>query len=1137
MLFGGYPLRLVGLILVLLFQSMVFVGNAQNTNLTLTVKNKSLKEVLSMIESKANVVFFYNDKDVNLKRLVNIDVRNQPISKVLDELFKNTSNGYRIDSKQIYITKIKSKAPASPAKAAKEPHKVSGSVTDEKGEALAGATLMVNGTSKGTMTDVNGKFSIEVPEDGELKVSYISYDTKIVNVNGENILRIILQESNRSLNEVYVVGYGQQKKESVVGAISQTKGDDLMHTGISTSVGQTLSGLLPGVVTSTSTGMPGAEDPTIRIRGLSSWNGSSPLVLIDGVERSMSDIDVGQVESISVLKDASATAVFGVKGAEGVILITTKRGKEGKAMVSFSSNVTTKSAARIPERMDAYDTFAYQNEILEKQNAATSTNWSWYLPQTELNKYRIRTSAEDYYNYPNVNWAEEIIKPNAITQRYDLNITGGTAFAKFFTAMSYLKDEDLLKSGIDVGLPYKPEWGFEHYNFRSNIDLNITKSTVFSTNLAGSIRKKSGFDNSVPHIWAAFYTLSPSAYPIQYADGTFGYNANKPDDINPLMILSGGSGLSTSYTTNLSSDFTLKQDFDFITPGLSAQASFSYDNSLYSSSSITMINLLSKSISADGVVTYSPANGGNDMDYYQTPGTINPETFTVSSTARRLYYKAQINYVRTFGLHDVTALALVSREETATGSEFPHYREDWVGRLTYAYADRYFIEANGAYNGTEKFASKYRFAFFPSIGLGWMLSNESFLKHDWLDKLKVRYSIGTVGSDNFTSGRWAYMSSFSQVKGSTGIPGKAVFGTYHDDALNGQGATYTEYREALVGNPDLHWEVSRKQNLGLDFSIFRGIFSGSLEVFRDDRSDVFLSAAARSYSVPAYFGAGPVAANLGKVQNKGFEFDVKLQNTWSGFHGWVRYNFSSAKDKIIYASDPALTPDYQKSAGFQINQTKTLIEQNGFTTSWDDLYGSVAYESNAQRLPGDVAMIDYNGDGVINNDDKAAYGYPNRPQNVYNVFLGADYKGFGLMVQFLGAYNVSQYFNSVSSSSDQKCPYRNAIMSDYWTPSNPDATYPLSRAGITSGGGIVTRGILFDASYLRLKNVELSYTMDALWVKKLGVRSVKLTLSGNNLILWSKIPEDREETIDIWSQTATLYPTLRRINGGINITF
>ena len=1121
-MFSRKSLRMVGLILLMALQALTSVGNAQS-NLTLIVENKPLKAVLSTIESKAKVVFFYNDKDVDLSRLVKVSLTNQTLTRILDEVFKNSPNDYRIDEKQIYITKKKQIAQP---KLTVKTNIITGKVMDEKGEPLIGASVMIKGENKGTITDINGKFSIDSNDRLDLVFSYIGFDAKTVAVNGKNQVQIILQESKKSLQEVVVVGYGQQKKESVVGAIAQAKGEDLIRTGITTNVGQTLTGLLPGVVTTTTTGMPGQEDPSIRIRGLSSWNGSSPLVLIDGVERSMSDIDVGQIESISVLKDASATAVFGVKGAEGVILIITKRGKEGKAKVSFSSSLTAKFVSRMPSKMDSYDSFAYQNEVLEKNNPANSNNWNWYEPQAELNKYRYPTSPNDPYFYPNVNWANEIVKPTAFTQRYDLNITGGTNFAKYFAAMSYVKDDDLLKSGLDVGLPYSPKWGFEHYNFRSNIDLNITKSTVFSVNLAGSVRIKNGYNNSVAQIWSAFYQRSPAAFPIRYPDGAFGFNINKPGDVNPVRILSGNSGLSTDYTTQLSSDFTLKQNLDFVTQGLSAQASLSYDNGLYSASSISYIDLLAKSVSKTGVVDYSPVNGGNDMDFFQRPGTLNPESFNVSSTTRRLYYKGQVNYARTFGLHEVTGLALMSREQLTSGSEFPHFREDWVGRITYGYADKYFIEANGAYNGSEKFAPAYRFAFFPSVGLGWMISNEKFMKFDWLEKLKVRYSIGKVGSDNFTSPRWSYMSGWA----ATSVYNTAVFGTTFINPGVGPGATYAQYTESVVGNPDLHWEVSQKQNFGLDFSLFKGIVSGSFEVFRDDRSDVFLSANARSYSTPTYFGAAPVAANIGKVLNQGFEFDVKLQNTWNGFHAWTRLNFSMAKDLVIYAEDPALRPDYQKSAGFQIGQPKLLVEQSGYTKSWDDVYGKVGFETNALRLPGGVVNVDYNGDGVINANDQIAVGYPNRPQDTYNFFLGADYKGFSFMVQFLGGYNISQYVNSYQAALDLKSPTISSALSDFWTPNNPNAVYPL---GSTSA----TRNMLIDASFLRLKNVELSYTLSNNWLKMLRISEMKLTLSGNDLFLWSRLPDDREQNIDIWNQTQTLYPMLKRVNLGLNLTF
>ncbi len=1126
----GSLFRLFSAISVFIFYPAI--GHAQSAGLSISVENRPLKEVLSLIEKKADMLFFYNDNDVDLKRPITLNLQNQPLEKVLNELFKSSPNSYRIRGKQIYILKRQARAMLVEEEPVKGVFRASGVVVDQKGEELAGAQVAVqDNPTKATMTDSQGRFSIQVSEGDKLLVSYIGYEARVVNTDkNATPMRITLAEDVKTLQEIVVVGYGQQKKESVVGAITQTKGSDLMRTGIATSVGQTLSGLLPGVTTITTSGMPGDEDPRINIRGLSSWNGSAPLVLIDGVERNMTDIDVGQIESISVLKDASATAVFGVKGANGVILITTKRGKAGKASVSFSSNLSFKSVSRMPNRLTSYDIYDYQNTVLEKQLPADANNWTWYLPQNELNKYRNPASYLESLYYPNVDWSRAVVKDFALTQRYDLNITGGTDFAKYFAAVSYTKDDDLLQSGLDVGLPYKPQWGFEHYTFRSNVDLNISPSTTFSVNLSGSVRQRQTFNQATTHIWSAFYRLSPAAYPIRYEDGAFGYNVNKPDDINPLLILSGGSsGLSTQYNTAISSDFVLKQDFDFITPGLSALLAFSYDVNFASQSSISYIELLSKSVAVDGTVSYKPSGGGNDMDFNKLPGHLNPETFSVESPYRRPYGKIQLNYDRSFGLHDLSALALVSREEQTRGSEFPHYREDWVGRLTYGYDDRYFFEANGAYNGSDQFSAKYRFDFFPSVGLGWMISNEKWMKKPWLDRLKIRYSIGKVGSDQIYAPRWSYMASWEQYNGM-----RVVFGNYLSphNMFTSPGATYLTYNEASMGNPDLHWEVSGKQNFGLDFSLFKDIFSGSFEFFRDDRSDVFM--AAGSYVVPSYFGSAPVPANLGKVLNQGFEFDLKLQQTWNGWHCWLRYNYMAAFNKVVYAADAPLAPAYQKNAGFPIYQPRVFVEQPGYTTSWDDLYGSVPYDNNNKRQPGDILMVDYNSDGVIDDKDRVPSGYTSTPQNTYNIFAGVNWKGFSFMMQFLGAYNVSQYLSSVFFSSDSKSPFVSPQLRDYWRPDNPNASYMLQTTGIPNGQ---SRGFFIDASYLRLKTAELSYTLSGDWLKKARLSALKFTLSGNNLFLWSKLPDDREDAIDIYASAGNLYPTLRRVNLGLNVTF
>ena len=1100
---------------------------AQTKGITFSMNNVPAKKVLEKIERDYGYVFLYNEEQVKLDRNVSVSVKDAGIAEVMDKvLWKGLD--YKVRGRQVTITK----SPVTPpqrtetqnAKKTERSGKVTGVVTDGNGEPLIGAGVMLKGTKIGTTTDIDGRFSINVKGDGGvLEVSYINFVTQDIPIKGMSNIHITLQEDAMSIQETIVVGYGTQKKESVVGAIAQTKGEQLMKTGVQGNVGQMLSGLMPGLSTQTASDMPGNDDPTITIRGLSSWNGASPLILIDGVERKMSDIDAGQIESISVLKDASATAVFGVKGAEGVILITTKRGKEGRASVSFSANTTFKVIGEMPDIQDAYDTYRYQNELVEKSLPYDEASWGYFSPVGETNKYRHPASRAEADLYPNVNWPDAITKDFAMTQRYDLNVTGGAKFAKYFAAVSYLKDDDLLKSGGNDDLPFKPQFGFEHYNIRLNVDLNFTPTTTVSVNLAGSLRMRDEVPTQYGEIWDAFYSLPPSIFPIQYVDGAYGSPYGGTEK-NPVAVLSGSTNFQKKNTAQMMSDITLKQKLDFVTKGLSASGTFSFDTRFFSLRDFGWSSVLSKAVDRNtGSVIYYPATGDNDMDYYPTPPWFDGEKLSVNSTVRRTYYKVQADYARSFGKHDVTGLALMSREQMAEGSEFPHYREDWVGRFTYAYNNRYFVEANGSYNGSEKFASKYRFGFFPSLGLGWQISDEHFFKplDKFVDKLKVRYSIGQVGSDNFAAQRWAYMSTWSVGDNNA----KGVFGTVFQGPYgNSPGASYLQYKEAQVGNPELQWEVSTKQNIGIEFAFFNHLISGSLDVFQDNRDKVFLSAAQRASSVPGYFGAAPVAANLGKVRNRGFELDVTLRRSFSEWNTWLRYTFAHAKEVVLAMDDPELIPDYQKNEGFRINQPKTYVDQDKFITSWDDVYGRVGGENNTTRLPGSVANIDYNADGVINENDKIPYGYPERPENTYNIFLGFDYKGLSAQVHFLGVYNISRNFAPTLTKS-ALAPYATPRLWDYWTPDNTDALYAL-------GGGNSTRGVWLDGSYLRFKSAEISYTFTGKILDKLRMSSLKLTAAGHNLFFWSKMPEEREE----YNYT-NRYPPVKRFSFGLNVTF
>ncbi|OFX31861.1 MAG: hypothetical protein A2W90_18580 [Bacteroidetes bacterium GWF2_42_66] len=1041
---------------------------------------------------------------------------------------------------------------------------LSGTVTDGKGESIPGASIVVKGTTTGTVTGFDGKFTLEVPEDAKiLSVSFVGFVAQEIQIGAHTTFNVVLKEATVGVEEVVVVGYGQQKKETLVGAIANVKSDELEKTGAMANLGQALTGKLAGLTTVLSSGEPGNDDPVILIRGKSTWNDAEPLVLVDGIERKMNDIDVKEVESVSILKDASATAMFGVKGAEGVILITTKRGKLGKPQLSVDGDFGVKFLSRTPDKLDSYEGLKLRNYAIENELPTNEVGWGNYIPTAQLNRYRKPQAEGDEYLFPNVDWPEEMLNDLATTKRVNINISGGTKFAKYFGSLSYLSEGDLLKTGLDNGKGYKSKWAYNRFNYRTNIDFNLTPSTVLSANLSGYVGTKFEGYSTVDGTGAsfkAFYSIAPSIFPVRYADGVWGYNVDFSNEGNPVAGINNG-GLEKIIRSQVNTDFKLVQKLDFITQGLEVQASLSYDNLFYTSGGVfDNSNMLRKNIDPDiiqvlpgGVyseeaiaalpaairdkyVTYTPSVGTNYFDFYQQPVSYLAEGVRsadywnannyLSQIERRLFYQFQINYARQFGKHDISATALVNREEYAKGSMFPTYREDWASRIVYNYDGKYLFETNGAYNGSEKFADKYRFGFFPSVAVGWVVSNEDFLKkYDWLDMLKFRYSVGKVGNDKFASARWAYETTWKIDSPNTpfGYPSYGL-------------SPYTQIIESGIGNPDLHWEKSTKQNLGVELGLL-DMFTLNAEFFTDHRTDIFMSASQRK--IAAYFGALPVAANLGETKTKGFELELKFQKTTrQGLNYWATWAYTRAIDEVVYMEDPEMTPDYQRNAGFQIEQTRATMS-DGILTNWDDVYSSTTYAalSNKYKLPGDYKIIDYNADGQIDTYDSAPYGYPLRPQNTYNFELGFSHKGFSAYVQFYGVYNVTRDVYSVSSAVTMG-PWKDAIgqmayslQSDYFTAENTDASYkgPRYKTDESTYNGTF---YMFDGSYLRLKTAEVSYRFTGTWLKSLGLSSARVYLNGNNLWFWSDMPDDRES-----NTSRVTYPTYKRVNLGVNLNF
>ena len=1015
---------------------------------------------------------------------------------------------------------------------------VRGTVVDDTGEPLIGATIALKGGSAATASDIDGNYSLQVPDlkTAVLKVSYVGYLPQEIKVNGRSTVDVTLQINAEQLEEVVVVGYGQQKKASVVGAITQTTGEVLERAAGIHDISAALTGNLPGVVTMQSSGMPGEESAKITIRGASSWNNSDPLVLVDGIERDMNSVDVGSVKSISVLKDASATAVYGVKGANGVILITTKRGEEGCAKIDVSFTATLKSASKLPNKFDSFDALAARNKAVVHELGLMPSSWSYMTPYETLLKYRNPANLEEFERYPNVDWQDYLFKDYAMAYNGAVSISGGTRFVKYFAAIDFVHEGDLFRN-FDNHRGYETGFGYNRINARSNLDFQLTKTTVFKVNLSGSNGQKrstwpndgSGFNQSNwndVQVWAGAYNIAPNVFRPVYADGSYGYYPAFSSQVaNSADLLANGGAFKTT-ATRINTDFVLEQNLDFITKGLNFRGMISWDNQfreqgrgvsdLYNGPQYKWIDPATGAVSKK-----NPTETTSQFDYL--PGSKwSTQAGSVSNgnTLRNLNYQLQLNWNREFDVHNVGLTGVWTRQETAIGSMIPMYREDWVFRATYNFADRYFVEYNGAYNGSEKFKKGKRFGFFNSGAIGWRVSQEKFWEglRDWWEELKIRASYGEIGDDS--GGRYLYMDEW----GTGGNTSMDITG-YDNRSM------YTFYYLSKLGNPDAGWEKVKKFNLGIDYAFLNNMFAGSVEIFKDKRDGILINGNDRA--MPSYFGQTPPTANLGKAESKGFEVEVRFsKNINRNMRVWANLSMTHAANKIIDRDDPALKPAYQKQAGYVIGQTHSYLDK-GFLNSFDDIYGSPSHDVNdASRLPGDYYIVDFNGDGVVDNKDSVPYGYSGTPQNTYNATIGFEWKGFSCFAQFYGVTNVTREVSLVSFGNHIDNVYN---IGDWWSGETGTGDILIPRWYSTVSGYSNGTQYLYDGSYVRLKNVELAYTFTNGWIKKLGLSYMKLYLNGNNLWVWSRMPDDRESNFSGGSGSGA-YPTMRRFNFGVRFS-
>lgn len=1045
---------------------------------------------------------------------------------------------------------------------------VTGTVTDdETGESLPGANIVISGTSVGTTTDANGAFSLTVPsEDAVLVFSFIGYEQVMIPVAGKRTFDMKLKRDIAQLEEVVVVGYGIQKKESVVGAISMATGEEIRRQAQGADLGTALRGSIPGLISLQSTGMPGGMDygpqldasgrtagdnAQLFIRGQKTWNQSSPLVLVDGVERSLVNINPYEIESISILKDASATAVFGVKGANGVILITTLRGKEGKAQLSFNATTTMKSISMVPEMADSYTGRLNKNYAILNELPISEAGWANITPYERLKLYRDQTYPE---YLPNVNWKDEFTRDFALDQTVNMTVSGGTKFVKYFGSLGYLHEGDILEIR-DRGQGYNPSYQFDRLSWRSNLDFNVTPTTKFTANLAGQFYIQKSPGGGRWSAWSTMYHMPPDTWPVKYSDGTWGDQLSFQSLVNGVLEFNY-QGYNLAKGTDVTTDFGLEQKLDFVTKGLSTKFSVSFDNKMLTRGpNVTGSRPISKFISPDIVEEITPemtpeeiraleekytvwnVGGSTDAGYDWTlvPNSYGNESAQTDNVYRNLFYQYSINYAREFGKHAVSGLALVSRQQRARGSEFTSYREDWVGRVTYAFASKYLAEFNAAYNGSEKFSNKYRFGFFPSMAFGWIPSSERFFKPllPVMNHLKFRYSDGRVGSDEGID-RWLYVASWRVYPETTSSSRETV---YRFGAPYIQNAYPFRY-EGNIANEEIHWETARKRDVGIETAFFNDLITVNFDYFIENHRDVFLTGSARP--VPSYYGAPPVSANEGAVDVKGWELEAQFSKVFpNGLHIWASHAWAFAKEKVLAEGDPPLIEDYQKLAGYQIDQPRVILQQgeHSVMATWNDVYTTAGGTNNTNLLPGDFRRIDFNSDGIIDSNDAAPYGYPSRPQYTYSPAAGFSYRNWSANVRFYGVYNVEgstgQYVGTFQNTLTRLFPWD---LERRWSPENhntTDAVSPHYRLTTSATGGYVPTS----RAYLRLQSAEIAYVIDNEWVKRMGLSNFQLKVSGNNLFLWSDMYEDLDfggpETTD---QRLT-YPVLRRFNFGLSVNF
>ena len=1102
------------IILICAFQSIAGISYAQSTRLSLDMKNSTVKEVLQKIEQQSEFYFLYNSELIDVHRKVDVVVTNEKIDNILSKLFSDNKVNILVQERHIIL---------SPAKenSLQQGKKITGKITDSSGGSLPGVSVVIKGTTTGVITDNSGNFTLtNIPENAILQFSFVGMKAQEVSVGNKTTINLVMAEETIGLDEVVAVGYGIQKKGTMTSSVSVVKSDDIRKSAVS-DVSNTLSGKASGLIVRNFNAEPGADASSIFVRGVSTTGNNDALIVVDGIpDRNLTLVDVNDIESVTVLKDASAVAPYGSRGANGVILITTKRGKVGKPTITYTTYYGVSKPTRLPKYCSSADYARMFNEASKNEGKAEP------FTADDIAKY----AAGNNPDYPNTQWWDEIVKKDPIQSQHNLAVSGANESVSYYLSVGAFRQDGYFSST-----------DFKKYNIRANIDAKITKDLKVSFDLSGYTGNKNSplgafGQGQATRDFLEAPTRTPGTWPVKNGKGQYVTPSIGGNAVADLEL--GGGGLTKN--NNFTGTFGAEYKPSYL-PGLTFKGLGVYDYGV-----------------SDQKIWKTPYSLWRMVDrinsiYEEIPPSSKPSLYegVNFSTTKQLEFHA--DYKRTIAeKHNLGALIVFNRTEWNTsylegkrinfpssainqlfagpqadqytnGSAFEGARLGYIGRLTYDYNSKYMFECNFRYDGSMKFAPEKRWGFFPSIALGWRISDENFIKNNYsfIDNLKLRGSWGKAGNDRV--GDYQYLGTY----GLLALP--YSFG----------GSTVQTAKEARLPNPDITWETATSTDLGLEGSFWKGLLTFEADYFFK-RTDNILRPTQKTSSI---IGISLPDANIGVVENKGIEFMIGHRNTFKDFKYNANFVFTYATNKAIELGESVgtLNDPFRRQTGNPLNSYYGAIAEGLFT--------SVAEIANSPSqgggiVPGDIKYKDISGpegkpDGKIDYYDETKIGYSQIPEIIYGLNLGLEYKGFDLTLNFQGATHVNYRFGGFAANAfDNGGNIQQWQMDERWTPenNNPNARYPRLT---TAPAGNNTKGSTYwlrDGTYLRLKTAQIGYNIDQALISRINIKGLRIYLSGQNLFTWVKDDLMKYDP-EAYNASGQFYPQAKIYSLGLNLTF